>query len=114
MHGKIENSKIIFDSSTCLQNEVDIGASLTPGMTSLLRYKTTPKTLRKLILQGHRFGAEEALEHNLVDAICPEKELLVKAKELALQWAPKAKAGIVYRQLKEEVRSLSLHFFLGY
>ncbi|KAI8144431.1 ClpP/crotonase-like domain-containing protein [Fennellomyces sp. T-0311] len=85
-------------------NEIDIGAPLTPGMTALLRYKTTPKTLRKLVLQGYRFNAEEALEHDLVDVICPEKEVLAKAKELALQWAPKAKVGIVYRQLKEEVR----------
>ncbi|KAI7851333.1 ClpP/crotonase-like domain-containing protein [Circinella umbellata] len=84
-------------------NEIDIGAPLHAGMNALLRYKTTPKTLRALVLQGHRFNAEEALKSELVDEICPENELLDTAKKLALKWAPKAKIGIVYRQLKEEV-----------
>lgn len=76
---------------------------LAPGMAGLLRYKMTPKTFRDMVLQGHRFTAKEALENDLVDEIAPEKEVLDKAKALALKWAPKAKSGIVYRQLKEEV-----------
>ncbi|KAI9249163.1 ClpP/crotonase-like domain-containing protein [Phascolomyces articulosus] len=84
-------------------NEIDIKAPLHPGMNALLRYKTTPKTLRALVLQGYRFNSDEALAADLVDEICPEKELMATAKKLALKWAPKAKAGIVYRQLKEEL-----------
>lgn len=72
-------------------------------MAGLLRYKMSPKTFRNMVLQGHRFTAQEALENDLVDEIAPEKEVLEKAKALALKWAPKAKSGIVYRQLKEEV-----------
>ncbi|KAI9493699.1 ClpP/crotonase-like domain-containing protein [Zychaea mexicana] len=96
-------------------NEIDLPAPLPPGFNALLRYKTTPKTLRALVLQGHRFNAQEALEHDLVDIICPENELLDTAKKLALKWAPKAKAGFIYRQLKEElstetIRSLSVPY----
>ena len=82
---------------------MDLPSPLAPGMAGLLRYKMTPKTYRDCVLQGHRFTAPEALENQLVDIICPENEVMGKAKELALKWAPKAKSGIVYKQLKEEV-----------
>ena len=72
-------------------------------MAGLLRYKMNPDTFRNCVLQGHRFSATEALNERLVDVICPGNEVMDKAKELALKWAPKARSGIVYRQLKEEV-----------
>ncbi|KAI8366750.1 ClpP/crotonase-like domain-containing protein [Radiomyces spectabilis] len=91
------------DRGFLCMNEVDLPSPLAPGMTALLRCKTTPVTFRNMVLQGHRFTAKEALEQGLADAICPEKEVLDKAKALALQWAPKAKSGIVYKQLKDEM-----------
>lgn len=81
-------------------------------MAALLRGKLDPHTFRNMVIQGHRFNAQEALDAHIVDVICPEKEVLDKAKELALKWAPKAKAGIVYRQLKEEVSGRNI--VLGY
>ncbi|KAI7879938.1 ClpP/crotonase [Lichtheimia hyalospora FSU 10163] len=103
------------DRGYMCMNEVDLPSPLAPGMAGLLRYKMSPKTFRDMVLQGHRFTAKEALENDLVDEIAPEKEVLDKAKALALKWAPKAKAGIVYRQLKEEmyadiVRLLSIPY----
>ncbi|KAI8140774.1 ClpP/crotonase-like domain-containing protein [Fennellomyces sp. T-0311] len=91
------------DRGFICMNEVDLPSPLAPGMAGLLRYKMTPQTYRNCVLQGHRFTATEALENQLVDIIAPEKEVLDKAKELALKWAPKAKSGIVYKQLKEEM-----------
>lgn len=89
-----------------VKNEVDLPAPLAPGMAGLLRSKMTPLTFRGTVIQGRRFTAKEALERDLVDKICPEKEVLTKAKEVTLKWAPKAKAGIVYKQLKEEVQRI--------
>ena len=91
------------DRGFMCMNEVDLPSPLSPGMAGLLRYKMSPKTYRDMVLQGHRFTAKEALEQDLVDIICPQDQVLPKAKELALTWAPKAKSGIVYKQLKDEV-----------
>lgn len=96
------------DRGYMCMNEVDLPSPLAPGMAALLRGKTTPKTFRDMVLQGHRFTAQQALDQELVDIICPGTEVLDKAKELALKWAPKAKSGIVYKQLKDEVSYLFL------
>ncbi|KAI9278803.1 ClpP/crotonase-like domain-containing protein [Phascolomyces articulosus] len=103
------------DRGYMCMNEIDLPANLPPGMAGLLRYKMTPDTFRNCVLQGHRFPAKQALDEKLVDVICPGTEVLPKAKELALKWAPKAKSGIIYRQLKEEmyadvVRLLSIPY----
>ncbi|KAI8975191.1 ClpP/crotonase-like domain-containing protein [Mycotypha africana] len=91
------------DRGFMCMNEVDLPSPLAPGMAGLLRSKMSPKTFRNMVLQGHRFTAQEALEQDLVDVIAPQHEVLPKSKELALKWAPKAKSGIVYKQLKDEV-----------
>ncbi|KAI8143019.1 ClpP/crotonase-like domain-containing protein [Fennellomyces sp. T-0311] len=91
------------DRGFLCMNEVDLPAPLAPGFTGLCRYKMTPQTFRDTILQARRYTAQEALENQLVDVICPQNQVLDKAKELALKWAPKAKSGIVYKQLKEEM-----------
>lgn len=93
------------DRGYMCMNEVDLPSPLAPGMAGILRYKMSPKTFRDMVLQGHRFTAQQALDQDLVDIICPGTEVLAQAKELALKWAPKAKAGIVYKQLKDEVKS---------
>lgn len=92
------------DRGYICMNEVVLPSALAPGMAAIIREKTTPTVYRDMILQARRFSAKESLEYGIVDAISSEKELLPHAKELALKWAPKAKAGIVYKQLKEEVR----------
>ena len=69
----------------------------------------TPVTYRNTVLQAHRFTAKEALDHSLVDAIAPGNEVLDQAKALAQQWAHKAKSGIVYKQLKDEMYQDVIH-----
>ena len=92
------------------QNEVDIPSPLHPGMAALVRAKTTPKTYRNCVLQGYRFTAQDALDNQLVDVICPEREVLSKAIEIATKWSDKAKAGEIYRQLKREMYTDAIHF----
>ncbi|KAI8985803.1 ClpP/crotonase-like domain-containing protein [Pilobolus umbonatus] len=91
------------DRGYICMNEVDLPSALAPGMAALVREKTSPKTYRDMILQGHRYNAQQALDNELVDLICPHDQVLPKAKELALKWAPKAIAGVVYQQLKNEM-----------
>ena len=84
---------------------MDIPAALTPGMTSLIRSKVPNATLfRNLILQGARLNAQDAFAGGLIDKIAPTIEDLLKTStEIALEWAPKAKAGRVYGYLKQEM-----------
>lgn len=91
------------DRGYICMNEVDLPSPISQGMASLLREKMGPKTYRDMMLQAHRFTAQQALDSEIVDIICPGDEVLAKSKELALKWAPKAKSGIVYAQLKDEV-----------
>ncbi|KAI9010506.1 ClpP/crotonase-like domain-containing protein [Phycomyces nitens] len=93
------------DRGYMCMNEVDMPSPLSDGMVSIIRCKTTPQTFRNIILQGHRFTGQEALERQMVDIICPGEQVLDQAKALALKWAPKAKAGICYKQLKDEMYS---------
>lgn len=85
------------------QNEVDLPAPLAPGMAAIIREKLAPHVYRDMILKGHRFSAQEALAEHFVDEIAEKDQVLPAAKILALKWAPKAKAGIVYKQLKDEM-----------
>ncbi|CAG8726755.1 11935_t:CDS:2, partial [Racocetra fulgida] len=54
-------------------------------------------------INGHAFagGFMFAIAH--VDIIAPEKDVLPKAKELALEWSKLARAGAIYRELKKEM-----------
>ncbi|KAL0082292.1 ClpP/crotonase-like domain-containing protein [Phycomyces blakesleeanus] len=103
------------DRGYICMNEVDMPSPLSAGMLAVIRCKTTPETFRNIILQGHRFTAKEALERQMVDVICPGAEVLDQAKKLALKWAPKAQAGICYKQLKDEVckKSFSLSLLMS-
>lgn len=50
--------------SSAIQNEVDMPSPLPPGMTAIIKCKTkSPMTLRKLILEGHRFNAVSHILH---------------------------------------------------
>ncbi|CAO3671283.1 unnamed protein product [Umbelopsis ramanniana] len=91
------------DRGFICMNEVDLPAPLAPGMAAILREKMAPHVYRDMILQGHRFTAKQALETHLVDEIAEADKVLPAAKALALKWAPKAKAGVVYKQLKDEM-----------
>lgn len=71
---------------------VDLGMYF-PGVGILPRLKLQPQVARKVLLEGHRFTGQEALEDRLVDAIAEPDKMMGAALELANKWAPKAKAG---------------------
>lgn len=51
-------------------NEIDFGAQLPHGLQQALASKIVhPQTMRKIVLEGHRFSAAEALEAGIVDAV---------------------------------------------
>ncbi|KAF4236385.1 hypothetical protein CNMCM6457_002367 [Aspergillus fumigatiaffinis] len=80
---------------------VDLGMHFS-GMGILPRLKLHPQIARKVLLEGHRFTAKEAMTDGLVDAIAPPDRMLDVALELANKWAPKGKAGI-YGLLRSEL-----------
>ncbi|CAG8819109.1 22866_t:CDS:2, partial [Cetraspora pellucida] len=90
------------DRGFMCMNEVEIPSPLHPGMAAIIRTKMTPKIYRDCILQAHRFSGQDALNQGLVDIIAPEKDVLPKAKELALKWSKYASAGDIYGDLKKE------------
>ncbi|PWN92692.1 ClpP/crotonase [Acaromyces ingoldii] len=81
-------------------NEIDFGAQIPPGLYAALSSKMTSNVLmRKVVLEGHRFGAKEALAERIIDIIAPAqgeqggaKKTLEVATELAKRVAPKARA----------------------
>ncbi len=57
-----------------------------------------------MILQGHRFTAQESLNSGFIDDIALDSNLVLPlAIEWAKKWAQKSKAGAVYGYLKEEM-----------
>ncbi|KAI8920491.1 ClpP/crotonase-like domain-containing protein [Entophlyctis helioformis] len=94
------------DRGFICMNEVDMPASLTPGMLSLIENKVnSPLVFRDMILKGHRFAADESLRVGLVDETAASADAtLAAAKALATRWSSKAiKAGMVYHYLKEQM-----------
>ena len=84
----------------CL-NELDLGMPLQPPMSSIFREKViAPHIYRSLILEAKRFGAKEALEAGLVDALGMMEEALKFVEERKL--TAKAKTD-VYGLLKKEM-----------
>lgn len=77
------------------------GAALPAGLHAALQSKIPSASLmRKIVLEGHRFGGEEALGYDLVDVLAPKKgeeggpaTTLKVAIELATKFAPKATKG---------------------
>jgi enoyl-CoA hydratase/carnithine racemase len=53
------------------------------GISILPRLKLHPQIARKVLLEGHRFTAKEAMADGLVDAIAPPDRMLDAALELA-------------------------------
>lgn len=80
---------------------VQLGLSF-PGIGTLPRLKLRPLVARKMLLEAHRFTAEEALKHDIIHAKGTPEELLPLAVGMAQKWAPMATAG-VYGVLRDEL-----------
>lgn len=81
------------------------------GIGSLIRSKVSPQVARKILLEAHRFTAQEALEAGIVDAIESSPE---KLNGLALEWANLWKdkaAADVYGVLRGELVESALKSF---
>ena len=60
-------------------NEVLLGMNLPPGMAAILQAKLTPQIVHEAVTQAHRFGADEALAGQIVDAVADETAVLPDA-----------------------------------
>jgi enoyl-CoA hydratase/carnithine racemase len=94
----------------CL-NELDLGMPLQPPMSSVFREKTSPQVYRALLLEAKRFGAKEALEGGLVDALGTLEDAMRFVAEKKL--TDKGKTG-VYGLLKTEMYRETLGLIGGY
>lgn len=63
------------------------------GIGSLPRLKLRPQVARKMLLEAHKWTAQEALQDGIVDAIAEPDHMLDEALDIAAKWAPKAKMG---------------------
>ncbi|KAG0283824.1 hypothetical protein BGZ97_008403 [Linnemannia gamsii] len=92
------------DRGFMCMNEIDLPSPLPAGMSALLRYKMHPHVYRSCVLEAKRFNAKEALASHLVDAIAEGVEGTVElGKQVALKIAPKAKSGVFYGMIKEDM-----------
>jgi enoyl-CoA hydratase/carnithine racemase len=63
-----------------------------------------------MLLQAHRWKADEALTDEVIDAIAKPEELLQVCLEIANKWRSKGKAG-VYGILREELYGDAIRAF---
>jgi len=83
----------------CL-NELDFGAALQPGMTSVFRVKLNMTTFRNMVLESKRFSALEALKEGIIDGVGGVDETLAFVKEMQLTHKAQGKS---YGKIKEEL-----------
>ncbi|KAF9901350.1 hypothetical protein EC991_006241 [Linnemannia zychae] len=92
------------DRGFMCMNEIDLPSPLPAGMSALLRYKMHPHVYRSCVLEAKRFSAQEALDSHIVDGIAEGVEATIElGKKVALKIAPKAKAGVFYGMIKEDM-----------
>lgn len=73
---------------------VDLGLHF-DGIGALPRLKLAPKVARKMLLEAHRWTAEEAIRDGVIDAMAEPDQMFAVAMGLARKWAPKSKMGWV-------------------
>lgn len=69
--------------------EADINIPFSPGMSALIQGKLTPKVAHEVMTTGRRYGGEDALAADIVDAAVAEAEVLPVAIERAAALAGK-------------------------
>jgi enoyl-CoA hydratase/carnithine racemase len=81
--------------------EIDMRASLHPGMTALLAARLPAQTVHEVLATGRRYGGTEAKGAGIVEEALPEAELLPRALALAAPLA--AKAHPVMKRIKADL-----------
>ncbi|EEH45141.1 uncharacterized protein PADG_01291 [Paracoccidioides brasiliensis Pb18] len=91
----------------CL-NEINFGAALKPAMCSIFREKiANPLTFRSIVLEGHRFGGKEALEHGIVDGLGGLDEALALIEKRKLTTMPVSGVyGLMRREMFKETYAI--------
>ncbi|GIZ45675.1 hypothetical protein CKM354_000883200 [Cercospora kikuchii] len=87
-------------------NEIQLGGALRGQMMSVFRTKVLDAVVqRKIILEAHRFTAQEALQERLVDRLGGFEEAMGLVEEVGLvKNAQKGATGLsVYAELKREL-----------
>lgn len=57
------------------------------GIAAIARHKLNPKAARKMVLEGHRFSAQEAIDDGLVDELSSPETLIDATSRLATRIA---------------------------
>jgi enoyl-CoA hydratase/carnithine racemase len=74
--------------------------------------KVSPRVVRKILLEAHRYTGPEALKDGIVDALAALGELYSMATEWANHWKAKARAD-VYGVLRGELVEPAVESFNG-
>ncbi len=69
-------------------NELAIGLAMPAHFTEIIRYALGTRCAKELILRARMYGAEEALEMGILDALVPEDELIDAAAKRAGELGP--------------------------
>lgn len=91
--------------------EVDIDLAFEPGLSALIRARLTPKVAHEATTTGRRYGGEQALSADIVDAVAEAGELFRAAADLARPLAGKSKP--VRGQIKETLYAETLAALRG-
>ncbi|KAH7320806.1 ClpP/crotonase-like domain-containing protein [Stachybotrys elegans] len=89
-------------------NELLFGAPLKPPMAAIFRHKLPPSTFRTLVLEAHRYDAQQALDAGIVDGIASslgDALAFIASRQLT----DKPKSGI-YPVLKAEMHHQLIAF----
>jgi enoyl-CoA hydratase/carnithine racemase len=85
--------------------EVRVGATLPEGPAAIARAELHSNDLRKLVLNGQPYGAEQALAAGILDEVVENQLLMERALKVAEQYAalPPKTYAIVKKQLRADV-----------
>ncbi|PVU96456.1 hypothetical protein BB559_002379 [Furculomyces boomerangus] len=86
-------------------NEVDINVALKRGSSALIASKiSSDTTLKKMLLECHRYSANEAKEYGIVDEAVPHDMVFSTADKIAKRLSKKALAkGEAFKMTKAEL-----------
>ncbi len=74
--------------------EIDIQIPFTPPMAALIQARLSKFTAHEAMTTGKRYGADEALQRQIVHSVAPEQDVLRSARELAKANAAKSRSTL--------------------
>eukprot|EP00358_Blepharisma_japonicum_P000225 CAMPEP_0202949148 /NCGR_PEP_ID=MMETSP1395-20130829/14989_1 /ASSEMBLY_ACC=CAM_ASM_000871 /TAXON_ID=5961 /ORGANISM="Blepharisma japonicum, Strain Stock R1072" /LENGTH=113 /DNA_ID=CAMNT_0049651905 /DNA_START=362 /DNA_END=703 /DNA_ORIENTATION=+ len=83
--------------------ELGMGAIIPRGGNAVMSAKLTPSVHRDLVLRGKEYSCEEALAKNIVDELVESQDLMIRARELANEFASLGEKKDVYMCVKKSI-----------